>query len=132
MYTESNTLHKICSLDNTALTNTGDKYAWLPKFAWTCVGVVVNPTTAIGACTTPAVVTIKLTPSGGSLTSKNAVTVTASTAVGTELKGVAVTTGSDVFDVLVGGTITVNVSTAMSGGTTTGAADVYLILKEKP
>ena len=132
MYTESTIMYTLLSMTNAYLVGTGDRYTWTPKKAWMVVGAVLRPTTAIGACSVASVTTIKHTPSGGSLTSKITLTGTASVGVGTEILGVASSTGSDVFDVKVGDTLTVNSTTAMSGGGTTGVCDLVLLLKEKP
>jgi len=132
MYTEGKYLYKMCSLSNSNLTGTGTIYTWTPAKRWSVYGAVIVPTTAIGACTTAAVIDLNHTPSGGSVTSKITITATASTGIGTEVAGTATSTGSDVFDLASGDTLYVAVDTAMAGGTTTGVVDVYLILNELP
>ena len=132
-YTESKFLYKIYSLDNTALTESaGNKYTWTPAKRWTVRGMVLVPTTAVGACSTAAVVLARWTPSGGSISSRLTATATASTGIGTEIAATESSTGYGTFDVDSGDTVIIRVNTAMSGGTTSGVVDVYLILSEKP
>ena len=95
--------------------------------------MVFNPTTAVGTGTIQAVIKAFYTPSGGSATQQITLTTVASTAIGTEIAGTAYTTGSDVFDVDASGEVDIYLYTAIGGtGTTVGAGDVYLILREYP
>jgi len=131
-YELGKTLYKLCALANGDLTATGTKYTWTPAKRWTVRGMVFVPTTAIGACTTAAIIDLNHTPSGGSAASKITATITAGTGVGTEIAGTATSTGTDYFDVASGDTVHIATDTAMAGGTTSGVGDVYLIISELP
>jgi len=131
MYTQESFLYKACALSQAQLrAGATDEYTWTPKKRWTCVAALVIPTTAL-VTTTQFVVTIWHTPSGGSAAQKIDITSVNGTGIGTEILGVATSTGSNYFDIAVGDTVIVSVETAM-GGSDTGVVDVMLVLKELP
>ena len=129
-------IHRLKSLSNTELTETAStKLTWtIPASSkkWTLRGAEFHPTTAIGACTTACVVTLVHTPSGGSADTILTCTLTASTGVGTNLVFTVNETGEDYVDLNAGDTLAITITTAMSGGTTGGAGDIWLFLSLLP